>query len=324
MQGVFLDSATMKPEALDLSGLRAALPQWRFHETTTPAQLHERIADATVVLTNKVVLDRAALEAASHLKLICVCATGTNNVDLDAARERGIPVCNVRDYAAPSVAQHTVALMLALATRWHDYHRDVASGVWSRSPVFTRMDYPVVELAGRNLGIVGRGSLGRRVAALGEALGMRVRFARSLRPGAPPEPGRVPLSALLAQADVLSLHCPLTEQTRGLIDRQALAAMKRSAFLINTARGDLVDEPALAEALRRGDIAGAALDVLSQEPPPADHPLLAADIPNLLITPHNAWVSTECRQRLLNGVVENIRAWRGGTLRNCVNGLEAA
>ena len=324
MQGVFLDSATIGPDDLDLAGLEQALPGCAFHGHTAPEKVAERIAQAEVVLTNKVVLDAQVLAQAPSVKLICVCATGTNNVDLEAARRRGIPVCNARDYAGPGVAQHTLALMLGLANRWHQYHDDVRNGAWSRSPMFCRMDYPVMELAGKTLGIVGHGVLGRAVAHLGEALGMRVRVACSLRPQAAPQAERVPLEALLAEADVLSLHCPLTEHTRNLVGERELAAMKPTALLVNTARGGLVDERALAEALRNGVIAGAALDVLSQEPPPPDHPLLAGDIPNLIVTPHNAWVSRASRQRLLDDVVENLRAWRRGTLRNCVNGMEAA
>ena len=331
MLGVFLDTATMGPNDLDFSGLRAvpaapdnaegnnSLPEWRFYDQSTPAQVAERIAGATLVVTNKVVLDAALIKAAPDLRLICIAATGTNNVDLDAAAAHGIPVCNVSGYAGAGLAQHTLALMLGLATRWHDYNADVREGAWSRATTFCLMHRPVVELSGKTLGIVGYGALGQAVARLGEALGMTVLVAASLRPGAPPAPGRVPLAQLLAESDVLSLHCPLTEESRNLIDAAALARMKSSAFLINTARGALIDEPALAAALRGGEIAGAALDVLTQEPPPADHVLLAPDIPNLIITPHNAWISRDARQRLLNGVVANIRAWQAGEPFSQVN-----
>ncbi|MDF1822061.1 MAG: D-2-hydroxyacid dehydrogenase [Alcanivoracaceae bacterium] len=324
MRGVFLDTQTMAPESLDFSALTATLPDWQLHDATAAGALQARLADADVVITNKVVLDRAALASAPRLKLVCVSATGTNNVDTEAARELGIPVCNVSGYAGPSVAQHTLALMLGLATRWHEYRQDVQHGAWSRSPMFCLMHRPVVELHGKHLVIVGAGALGKAVAALAQAFGMRVTFAASLAPGAPADPARPPLQQLLPQADWVSLHCPLTLDTQHLVDRGFLAQMPAHGFLINTARGGLVDEPALAEALREGRIAGAALDVLGVEPPPADHPLLAADIPNLLLTPHNAWVSRECRQRLLDGVTANIRAWQAGRLENCVNGLEMA
>lgn len=308
MRGVFLDTLTMKLEDLDTSGLDSALEHWDFHQTTTPQETAERIADADVVLTNKVVLDRELIENAPNLKLICVCATGTNNIDLQAAEEKGIPVKNVAGYTGTSLSQHTIALLLALATHWHQYNEDVKRGRWSQSPVFCRLDYPVVELAGRKLGIVGYGDLGRKVAQLAEALGMEVLVAESFT--GEKKTGRVPLQQLLAKSDAISLHCPLTEQTEALVNADFLASVKPGAFLINTARGGLVDETALADALRNGRLGGAALDVLSQEPPPADHPLLAGDIPNLIITPHNAWISRESRQRLLDGVVRNIRDWR--------------
>ena len=308
MRGVFLDTLTMKLEELDTRALLESLDQWEFFESTAPDQTAARIENADVVITNKVVLDRSLIENAPQLKLICVCATGTNNVDLDAARERGIPVRNVAGYAGASVPQHALTLMLALATRWHQYHQDVMAGRWSESPVFCRLDYPVMELAGKNLGIIGYGDLGQKMAALGEALGMNILVAESL--SGQKETGRIPLAQLLTESDVISLHCPLTEQTDKLVNKEFLSAMKPGALLVNTARGGLIDEPALAQALRSGHLGGAALDVLSTEPPPADHPLLSPDIPNLILTPHNAWISRESRQRLLDGVVNNISDWK--------------
>ncbi|WP_237066633.1 D-2-hydroxyacid dehydrogenase [Microbulbifer guangxiensis] len=305
MRGVFLDALTMKLEELDTTALKSCLEQWEFFQTTAPEQVAERIAGADVVITNKVVLERALIESADNLKLICVCATGTNNIDLEAAAERNIPVRNVQGYAGASVPQHALALILALATRLHQYDRDVKEGRWSASPVFCMLDYPVMELAGKNLGIIGYGDLGRRTAELGRALGMHVLVAESF--SGEKKPGRIPMNQLLAEADVISLHCPLSPQTDKLVNREFLAAMKPGALLVNTARGGLVDEPALADALRSGHLGGAGLDVLSVEPPPADHPLLDADIPNLIITPHSAWISRESRQRLLNGVVANIK-----------------
>lgn len=306
----------MRPAELDFTGLTGSLPEWRLYDQTQPGEVAERIRGARVVVSNKVVLDAATIRGAEALELICVCATGTNNVDLAAATERGIPVCNVGDYAGPSVAQHTLALILGLATRWHQYDRDVMAGEWSRSPMFCLMHRPVMELHGKKLGIIGYGTLGQDVARLAQAFGMSLLVAEG-RSGA--QAGRVPLAQLLAEADVVSLHCPLTEQTRHLIDAAALRAMKQSALLVNTARGGLVDEGALREALIEGEIAGAALDVLSVEPPPVDHPLLRGDVPNLIVTPHNAWISVEARQRLLNGVVANIRAWQAGAPTNQVN-----
>lgn len=318
MKGVIFDSQTLKPEELDMSGLETLGIDWTWHHSTSPEQRSERLAGMTVAIANKAVIDSVTIDANPDLKLIAISATGTNNVDLEAARRRGIVVCNVGGYGTASVAQHTLALMLGLATRWHRYDRDSREeGAWSRSPMFCRMDYPVLELQGKVLGVIGYGELGRRVAELATAFGMIVKVAASLRPGAD-QSGRVELAALLAEADVISLHCPLTRQTKRLVNRSFLAGMKPDALLINTARGALVDEPALAEALCAGTLGGAALDVLSQEPPPADHPLLADGIPNLIITPHSAWVSRESRQRLVNGVVENIRAWQAGRPANVV------
>lgn len=308
MRGVFLDTLTMKPEELDTRALESSLDHWDFYEATAPEQVAERIAEADVVITNKVVLDRELIDGAGKLKLICICATGTNNVDLEAAAERGIPVRNVQGYAGASVPQHALALILALATRLHQYDRDVKAGHWSDSPVFCMLDYPVMELAGKNLGIIGYGDLGRRTAELGRALGMNILLAESFT--GEKKAGRIPLEELQAKADVISLHCPLSEQTDKLVNREFLAKLKPGALLVNTARGGLIDEPALAEALRSGKLGGAALDVLSVEPPPEDHPLLQDDIPNLIITPHCAWISRESRQRLLDGVVENICDWR--------------
>ncbi len=196
-----------------------------------------------MAITNKVVIDEEALAAAPELKLIGISATGTNNVDLDAARRRGVVVCNVSGYGTETVAQHTLALALGLATRWHQYDRDVRQA-WPRSSMFCRMDYPVFDLNGKTLGLIGHGALGRRVEALAKAFGMRVRVARSLRPDAAPDPARAPLEQLLAESDLISLHCPLTEHTDKLVNRDFLAAMKPGAGLINTARGGLVDEPA--------------------------------------------------------------------------------
>ncbi|MBM7332000.1 MAG: 2-hydroxyacid dehydrogenase [Alcanivorax sp.] len=323
MKGVILDSQTLKLDELDSSALERQLSHWTYYEQTGPDAVKNRLRDATVAVTNKVVIDAEALAAAPDLKLICISATGTNNVDLEAARRQGVVVCNVSGYGTETVAQHTLALMLGLATRWHQYDRE-ARQAWPRSSMFCRMDHPVFDLNGKTLGLIGHGDLGRRVEALAKAFGMTVLVAQSLRPGAAPQADRVPLNELLARSDLISLHCPLTAETDKLVNADFLAAMKPGAGLINTARGGLVDEPALARALREGTLGGAALDVLSQEPPPADHPLLAEDLPNLIITPHSAWVSRESRQRLLDGVVANLRAWQNGQPRNLVNGLTSA
>lgn len=315
--GVLLDLDTMDRDDLDLAALRTALPHWDIHPYTETDEVPARIARAQVVVTNKVRVNRAAMDAASDLKLICVAATGTNNVDLEAARARGITVCNVRDYGTASVVQHVFTLILALTTRLPSYQRDVARGLWQDSRRFCLLDHPIRELSGLTLGIVGYGVLGQAVARTAECFGLRVRVAQSLvSPDSAPD--RVPLARLLAESDILSLHCPLTDQTRHLIDARALAAMKPDALLINTARGAVVDNAALADALRRGVIGGAGIDVLDQEPPPADHPLLAPDIPNLIVTPHIAWAAREARQRVIDQVTENIQAYLAGTPRRTV------
>jgi glycerate dehydrogenase len=316
-RGVFLDLETVDRDDLDLAALHAALPRWDIHAYTGPGDVAARIKGAQVVVSNKVMLDAAAIAAAPDLKLICVAATGTNNVDLEAARARGITVSNVRDYATAAVSQHVFALILALTTRLGAYQHDVAKGRWQQSRQFCLLDHPIRELEGLTLGIIGYGVLGQGVARAARAFGLKVAVAESLvSPGN--DPDRWPLNRLLAESDIISLHCPLTEQTHHLIDADALATMKPDALLINTARGAIVDNAALARALRDGVIGGAGIDVLEQEPPPADHPLLAPDIPNLIVTPHIAWASRQARQRVIDQVTANIRAFLAGEPRNVV------
>ncbi|NEV61415.1 2-hydroxyacid dehydrogenase [Thiorhodococcus minor] len=313
---VLLDLSTIDQGDLDLSALDQVCGHWQRHAYTEPADTLERIRQAQVVVTNKVVLDRETLTAVRELRLICIAATGTNNVDLEAARELGIAVTNVVCYATPAVVQHVFALILALTTRLPDYQRAVSAGAWQRHDRFCLMDYPIRELAGRTLGIVGFGELGQAVGRVAEAFGMRVLAAQ--RPGGPPQEGRLPLKALLPGVDVLSLHCPLTDSTRGLIGARELGLMRPDALIINTARGGILDEQALADALRQGAIGGAGVDVLSAEPPRAGNPLLAPDIPNLIVTPHIAWASREARQRVLVEVAANIAAFIAGEERNRV------
>jgi len=314
--GVLLDLATIDRGDIDLSPLRSVCEHWEIHERTAPNETRRRICDAELVVSNKVVLDRGLLESAKGLKLICVAATGTNNVDLHTARELGVAVTNVTGYATPAVVQHVFALTLAHATRLFEYRQAVLDGAWAGSDQFCLLDFPNWELAGRTLGIVGYGELGRGVARVARAFGMDVLVAQ--RPGGPDAPDRVPLAEMLPQIDVLTLHCPLTESTRNLIGVQELALMKPDALLINTARGGIVDEQALANALRCGDIGGAAVDVLTVEPPRDGNPLLDPAIPNLVVTPHTAWASRESRQRLVGEVVENIQAFAQGRERNRV------
>lgn len=304
--GAFLDLASVDRGDLDLSPLMASCAVWKLYEATPPEQVAERIADAEVVVTNKVVVGEEHLRSATRLRLVCVAATGTNNVDLEAATRLGIAVRNVLGYATPSVVQHCLARILSHFSRLPEYRASVAAGDWCRSEHFCLLDHPIDEIAGKTLGIVGFGELGRALARAAECLGMAVLVAA--RPGGDERAGRIPLSDLLPRVNVLSLHCPLTPETQGLIGASELRRMKPDALLMNTARGGIVDEPALADALRAGWIGAAALDVLSVEPPPPGHPLLAPDIPNLSLTPHVAWASRGARQRLLEGVAANIEA----------------
>jgi len=314
---VFLDAATFGDASLE-----RFTTNWdcAVHRFTAPAELAQRLQGCQVAVLNKVVVDKSVLHssAAKDLKLITVAATGTDNVDLEAARARGIKVCNVPGYAAQSVAQFTMALILELATRAGRYGELVRAGAWQKSPVYTMFDYPTVELAGKKLAIVGYGNIGRKVGEMARGFGMEVLI--SARPGfqGPPPQGRLPLNELLSHADIVSLHCPLTPQTKNLIDSKALGLMKPTAFLINTARGALIDAEALIRALREKRLAGAALDVLTQEPPPEDQPLIKAakELDHLLVTPHCAWTAREARQRLMDEVAENILAFTKGQDRN--------
>jgi glycerate dehydrogenase len=314
---VLLDRDTIDAGGdIDFSALESLFSRWRAHNYTLKPDILERIAGADVIISNKVMLDEQALRSVPALQLVCVAATGTNNVDLKAAKTLGITVCNVRGYATPAVSQHTIALILALSTRLIDYREAVRARRWQQARQFCLLDYPIRELAGKTLGIIGYGELGQAVAHLGEAFGMKLLVAQ--RPGGPAEKGRVPLPELLPQVDVLSLHCPLTPQTRNLIGARELALMKRDAILINTARGGIVDEQALVDALREQRIGGAGIDVLTVEPPVNGNVLLDPDIPNLIVTPHSAWASRETRQRLVAEVVANVRAFTEGSPRNLV------
>ncbi len=313
MKGVFLDLASLDNDDLNLVPMREVLEAWDLYPHTETAEVAARLQGAEVVVSNKVVLSRDALTKADKLRLICVAATGTNNVDLDAARELGIAVTNVRAYGTASVVQHVFALMLSLQRRIPAYQQAIREGRWAQSKFFCLLDFPIEELGGKVLGIVGYGELGQAVAKTAACFDMTVRIAR--RSPSDSRPDRVSLDDLLAEADVLTLHCPLTEENRGLIGEAQLQRMKPSAILINAARGGLVDEAALATALRQGWIAGAGIDVLEQEPPNGTSPLLS-DLPNLILTPHIAWASRAARQRLLDQLVNIIRDYRQGSIRN--------
>lgn len=316
MRAVFLDFGTVSNGDLDTAPLERLVPGLVLHQQTSTEQVAERIAGFEVVFANKAIIGRDAIAAAPQLKLIGLTATGVDNVDLAAARERGIAVCNLRDYCTLSVVQHVFAMLLSLTHRIHDYSALVRAGGWQQAGQFSTFPYPIRELQGRAFGIVGYGTLGNAVARTAEAFGMRVAVAN--RPGGPPQNGRTDLDALLPGLDVLSLHCPLTDATRGLISAARLARMKRDAVLINTARGALVDAAALAAALKGGRLGGAGIDVLEREPPPPGHPLLDPDIPNLILTPHVAWAAREARQRCLDELALNVSDFLAQGRRNRV------
>ena len=317
MKAVFLDYESLDKNDLDFSELKSAFDDLELYPATTSDQVLARVQNANVIITNKVVVDASMIEQCQNLKLILISATGTNNVDLLAAKSKGVVVCNCQGYGTSAVAQHTLTLMLALATSLLKYDRAVKQGEWNTSPIFCLLDFPIVELSGKTLGIIGYGELGKAVAKLAEAFGMNVLVGAL--PNRPQNESRIPFKQLLPQVDFLSLHCPLTDETRDLIDQQAFDLMKQSAFLINCARGGIVNEQALVDALRQGKIAGAATDVLSVEPPKDGNVLLAEDIPNLIITPHSAWGSVDARQRIVDQMLENVEAFKQGHTIRQVN-----
>jgi len=316
MKAMFLDLATLG-ENISTSSLRRAHADWDFHFRTDPDRVAERTADATILVCNKVIISGETMRHAKSLKLICVIATGTNNVDLATARDLGIAVTNVTGYGTASVVQHVFALLFALTTNLLNYDRLVRSGAWQGATGFCLLDFPIRELAGKTMGIVGYGELGKGVAAAAEAFGMQVLIAQGV--GNHKDPERLPLDELLPRIDVLSLHVPLAENTKHLIGKDELALMKPDALLINCARGGVVDETALAHALKTGIIGGAGVDVLMAEPPTRGNPLLDPSIPNLIVTPHIAWASRQARQRLLDDVAETIEDFHQGRIKNRVN-----
>ena len=305
---VFLDAETMDLSSLDTSALDSLNADVTLYHQTQMKDVSKRIQSVDAVLVNKVVLRADDLRQAKQLRYIGVTATGMNNIDHDYCQHAGITVQNVEGYGTDSVAQHTLTLALNLATNFVAYQQDVRKQAWSASSHFCLLNHPVIELAGKHAVIVGHGELGKRVEALFKAMGMTVSIAA--RPGKKDDP-RPSLVSLLPHADVISLHCPLTEDTDKLIDADMLSLMKPTAFLINTARGGLIDEEALYHALKNNHIGGAGLDVLSVEPPPVDHKLLQEALPNLLVTPHNAWIGNGARQKLLDRALAHLADFLG-------------
>ena len=321
MKIVILDGYTTNPGDISFSEMET-LGRLTVYDRTPAELVLKRALDADILLTNKTVLDAELIERLPNLKYIGLLSTGVNVVDLPACDRRGIPVTNVPGYSTPTVAQMVFAMLNTLCFHVQQHSDSVHNGGWARSKDFCYWKAPLIELYQKTLGIVGYGSIGRQVAAIGRAFGMRILVYSRTMPADLPAAGLSPeewvaFEELLARADFITLHCPLTDSSSGLIGRDALGRMKPSAYLINTARGGLIDEQALADALNSGIIAGAALDVLSKEPPLPDHPLLTAK--NCLITPHIAWASREARTRLVEAVCKNIQSFLSGGRRNVVN-----
>ncbi|ARS53997.1 D-2-hydroxyacid dehydrogenase [Kushneria konosiri] len=306
MKAVILDSDTLGSD-IDLSPLSSMVDEFDHWGATHPEDVVKRLEGATIAITNKVVIDDDIMAALPDLKMIAVTATGTNNIDMQGARERNITVANVTGYGTQSVAQHTLMIMLALATRLPCYQHDVATHQWEQASSFCLQHYPTMQLAGKHLALAGSGELGQAVAQLGRAFGMKVSFCA--RPNAEHD-DRPSLEALLPEADVVSLHCPLTPETHHLINQARLKLMKPDALLINCGRGGLIDEQASLEALKNRRLGGLGVDVLPKEPPREGHELIEAMSQgslNLVVTPHNAWIAPEARQNIVSMTADNIR-----------------
>jgi glycerate dehydrogenase len=314
MTAVFLDYSTMGP-ALDLRPLTTLLPELEIFDATSDAEVAERIREAEFVFVNKIRLNDELFAAAPKLRFIGLTATGTDNVDVDSAARHGVAVCNIRAYCTQSVTEHVFGVLLMLTHNLQRYADSVRAGAWQRAADFCMLDFPARELSRMTLGIVGFGELGTAVAQTARHFGMSVMVAA--RPGDDRVPdGRVAIDKLLECSDVISLHCPLTEQTRGFFGASAFRKMKSTAILINTARGALVDSAALVDALRGGEIGGAAIDVLPVEPPVDGDPLLDYESHNLLLTPHIAWSTDRARQDAINELAANVAAFLNGEKRN--------
>lgn len=310
---VFLDRASLEANVRrpDFSH------QWEEYATTVPEEIVGRLHNATIAITNKIPLRAETLVQLPRLKLIAEAATGVNNIDVDWCREHGIAVANIRNYAVHAVPEHVFMMILALRRNLPAYRADLQNGLWQQSGQFCLFTHPVHDIYGSTLGIIGHGALGQAVAQMAKAFGMKVLFAEH-KGAAVIRPGFTPFEQVLAESDIVTLHVPLVEATRSLVGVDEFRRMKPSSLLINAARGGVVDEAALAEALCEGRIAGAGCDVLSAEPPRAGNPLLNLDLPNLILTPHIAWASREAMQILADQLIDNIEAFVAGIPRNRV------
>ena len=314
MQAVFLDHQTFSQD-IDFSILKSQTKAFTSYAITQPEEIVERCKDADIVITNKVVLDEAILNELSHLKLICVAATGTNNIDITAAKALGIAVTNVADYAGSSVAQYIVAQLLHYFQKVNVHNQNTREGNWSESPTFCMHGAPINELAGKTLGIIGYGHIAEKLTNIAKAFDMKVIIGE--RKGASAiRQNRVSFEQLLRESDIISLHCPLTPDTEKLINKETLSIMKQSALLVNTARGPIVCSDALRTALVNGTIAYAIIDVLELEPPPASHPLLTDMPENIAVTAHMAWASNQAQTRLIETLAKNIQAFLQGNKLN--------
>ncbi len=310
---IFLDRLSIDLGDLDFSAIEG-LTLYIAYNQSSRHQILERLRDAEIVIVNKVRLDEDILSQLSKLKLICVIATGTNNIDIAVANRLGIKVCNVKDYSAAAVSQHVFMLTLALYTRFLDYQSDIRQGKWQSQDQFCLLNHPIRELKGKTIGLIGYGHIAKAVEKIALAFDMKVIIAQSLTTSQHQHADRLPLKELLMQSDIVSLHCPLTDLSRNLISAQQFEWMKSSAILINAARGGIVNEADLIDALKSGQIAGAAVDSIEEEPPSPANPIIQAQLPNLIITPHNAWGAVEARQRLVDNTFANIRAYLDNTL----------
>lgn len=317
IKAVYLDRSSLNISDQVITRLAQQFDNWYCYLSTEKNELLSRIQDAQVIICNKTPITHDIIASCPKLKLILVTATGTNNVDLIAAKANGVTVCNCQGYGTQAVSQHTLMLILALANRLVDYNDAVKRGEWQQAKNFCLMHLPIMELAGKTLGIIGYGTLGKAVAKLAKAFGMKILVGQI--PNRPIKSNTLPISKLLPKVDVLSLHCPLTSDTENLITKSDLYLMKKEALLINTARGGIVNEQDLAEVLKNGHLGGAATDVLTREPPLTSNPLLASDIPRLIITPHCAWATKEAQLRIVDQLIENTQAFLKGKPIHVVN-----